>query len=96
MKFGRTQGIVLCALGLVLLLTQGVIALRHPAAQGVPIEPVAEAPVSNPLHLPVLGTLGILTLLAGAALIATRPKYSLRDEQETLRRAHLQRRIVRR
>ena len=45
MKFGRFHGIALCALGLLLLLAQGVILMRHSVPQEqdrpVRISPVA-------------------------------------------------------
>jgi hypothetical protein len=79
MKFGRFHGIALCALGLLLLLAQGVILMRH----SVPQEQDQPVRIEDKNPLPFIGGMGLLILLAGGALIATQPKRTLPEELAT-------------
>ncbi len=87
MKFGRFHGIALCALGLLLLLAQGVILMRHsvPQEQDQPVRIEDEKP------FPLMGGMGLLILLAGGALIATQPKKTLPEELATDKSGHVHR-----
>jgi len=66
MKFGRFHGIALCALGLLLLLAQGVTLMRR----SVPQERDQPVRIEDKNPLPFMGGMGLLILLVGGALIA--------------------------
>ena len=79
MKFGRFHGIALCALGLLLLLAQGVTLMRR----SVPQERDQPVRIEDKNPLPFMGGMGLLILLVGGALIATQPKRTLPEELAT-------------
>jgi len=93
MKFGRFHGIALCVLGLLLLFAQGVILVIHskPLEQDQPVQ--SEDQNENPW--PLIGGIGLISLLAGGVLIATQPKKTLPEELATDRSGHVHREEIR-
>ncbi len=83
MKFGRFHGQLLCVLGLIYLIAQGVVSMRHTLPHEGQTR-ASEARSGSSFHyLPIFGMVGGVTLLAGMVLILTQKKKSLAEELAT-------------